>query len=240
MKRCLFYILLLLSFTSAGGQDVNVSAAFDSSRIYIGDQINFTITVDQPSDLNLKFIQLKDTLFSKIEILSGPSIDTLSAGNRLRIINKYRVTSFDSGFYQVPPVYAELAAENGVKRFYSDYSLLEVMRVKITPPDTAAAIFDIIEPYRAPLTIGEILPWVLLAVLAAAIVWAIIRLFRRFVKPRQETVPVKNPDPAHVIAFRDLEKLRELWRIVTSESFGNIARRGACRVAYLLSELVIA
>jgi hypothetical protein len=214
MKGCLFCILLILSFTAAGGQDVNVSAAFDSSRIYIGDQVNFTITVDQPSDLNLKLIPLKDTLFSKIEILTGPSIDTLSAGNRLRIINKYRVTSFDSGFYQVPPVYAELTAENGVKRFYSDYSFLEVIRVKITPPDTAAAIFDIIEPYRAPLTIGEILPWVLLAVLTAAIVWAIIRLFRRFVKPGQEPVPVKNPDPAHVIAFRDLEKLREqkLWQ----------------------------
>ncbi len=58
----------------------------------------------------------------------------------------------------MPPVYAELTAETGIKRFYSDYSLLEVMRVKIAPPDTTAAIFDIIEPYRAPLTIGRYFP----------------------------------------------------------------------------------
>ena len=40
-------------------------------------------------------------------------------------------------------------------------------------------------------------------------------------------------------AFRDFEKLRKFRRIVTAESFRNIARRGACRVPYLLSELVI-
>ena len=55
--------------------------------------------------------------------------------------------------------------EDGLKRFYSDYSMLEVMRVKIAPADTTAKIFDIIKPYKAPVTIGEILPWVLIAAL---------------------------------------------------------------------------
>ena len=215
MKRFLFFILsFIVSLNLVSGQDVGVTAAFDTSRIFIGDQIFFTVTVDQPADLKLKLIPLKDTLFSKIEILSGPAVDTLSAGNRLKIINKFLVTSFDSGFYQVPPVYAEMQAENGLKRFYSNYSLLEVMRVKIAPADTAAAIFDIIEPYRAPLTVGEILPWALLAVLIAAVAWGISRLVRRLLRKKEEVAPVKNPDPAHIIAFRDLEKLREqkLWQ----------------------------
>jgi len=215
MKRFLFFILsFIVSLNLVSGQDVGVTAAFDTSRIFIGDQIFFTVTVDQPADLKLKLIPLKDTLFSKIEILSGPAVDTLSAGNRLKIINKFLVTSFDSGFYQVPPVYAEMQAENGLKRFYSNYSLLEVMRVKIAPADTAAAIFDIIEPYRVPLTIGEILPWALLAVLIAAVAWGISRLVRRLLRKKEEVAPVKNPDPAHIIAFRDLEKLREqkLWQ----------------------------
>ena len=57
--------------------------------------------------------------------------DTLAIdGNRLRIVNRYLVTSFDSGFYEVPPTYAELSTETGLKRFYSEYSPLEVMRVK--------------------------------------------------------------------------------------------------------------
>ena len=49
MKRysaILLYIYVTLS--SLTGQGVNVTAAFDSSRIYIGDQTYFTITIDKP------------------------------------------------------------------------------------------------------------------------------------------------------------------------------------------------
>ncbi len=73
----------------------------------------------------------------------------------------------------VPPFYAEIADAGGIKRFHSDYSFLEVIRVKIAPQDTSTKIFDIIKPYRAPVTIGEILPWVLLAAVAAALIWGL-------------------------------------------------------------------
>ena len=98
---------------------------------------------------------------------------------RIRIHQKYLVTSFDSGFYQVPPVYAEMQTANGIKRFYSDYSPLTVMRVRIAPPDTAQKIFDIIKPYRAPVTAGEILPWLLFSLVLATVAWYSVRLIRR-------------------------------------------------------------
>jgi hypothetical protein len=40
----------------------------------------------------------------------------------------------------VPPVFAEVRNENGLKRFYSDYSVLEVLRSRIAPADTASKI----------------------------------------------------------------------------------------------------
>jgi len=212
------YILLLLlsvNFSVTVAQEVSVKAVFDTSRIYIGDQINYTVTVDQPTGISLNLATHKDTLLKNIEILSGPVTDTLALnGSRMRIVNRYLVTSFDSGFYEVPPTYAELSTETGLKRFYSEYSPLEVMRVRIAPSDTTAQIYDIVGPYKAPLTAGEVLPWVLLAALAAALVWVIIRLMRRFrkTKPGQEPIVIK--EPAHVIAFRHLEKLKEekLWQ----------------------------
>lgn len=213
------YILIALSFISSlsvvRSQDIVVKAAFDTSGIYLGDQVNYTVTVDQPSDIRLNIATYSDTLFKNIEILSGPECDTLKLdNNRLRIVNRYLVTSFDSGFYEVPPTYAELLTETGLKRFYSDYSPLKVMRVNITPADTTAQIFDIIDPYKAPVTFGEILPWILLAALAVALVWVIIRLMRKFKKVKPGYEPVKVKEPAHVIAFRDLEKLKEqkLWQ----------------------------
>ena len=47
--------------------------------------------------------------------------------------------------------------------------MLEVIRVRIAPADTASKIFDIIKPYRAPVTLGEILPWILIAAIIAAL-----------------------------------------------------------------------
>ncbi len=52
MRKYITGLLVLFSlFFSAGGQDVNVTSSFDSSRIFIGDQIKFTVTVDQPDGI---------------------------------------------------------------------------------------------------------------------------------------------------------------------------------------------
>lgn len=217
MKRSLYIYILLTAgiFSNLTGQNVSVNALFDSTSIYIGDQINYTITIDQPSDLTLELPFFRDTICKSIEIISGPLTDTSSIdNNRFRITSRYLVTSFDSGYYQVPPVFAEIRNESGIKRFYSGYSPLEVMRVKITPADTSSRIFDIIGPYKAPVTAGEILPWLLLALVAAAAVWVIIRLVRRFRKEKKIPEIIVSPEPAHIIAFRELEKLMDekLWQ----------------------------
>jgi hypothetical protein len=214
MKKLILSIYLLISIISAFSQDVNVTSSFDTSRIYIGDQVKFKITIDQPAGLKLNLPFYKDTLCKNIEIISGPVLDTLKTGGRIKISEKYLITSFDSGLYQVPPVIVEMKNENGLKRFYSDYSRLEVLRVKIAPADTTAKIYDIIKPYRAPVTVGEILPWILLVALIGILAWAIVRFIRKFIRPDTGTETVINPDPAHVIAFRELERLREeqLWQ----------------------------
>jgi hypothetical protein len=215
MKKLIVFLFLFISVISSSvGQNVKVTSSFDSTKIFIGDQIKFTITVEQPSDLRLTLPAFKDTLCKNIEILSGPVVDSSSQDGRTKIIEKYLITSFDSGIYQIPPVFAEIKNENGLKRFYSDYSQLEVMRVKIAPADTATKIFDIIKPYRAPVTLGEILPWVLIISLLGVLIWLLLRYIRKHRKSTTGVEIIANPDPAHVIAFRELEKLREdkLWQ----------------------------
>jgi hypothetical protein len=216
MKRFSAIIFFLIAICSLSqGQEVTVSASFDTSRIYLGDQTWYSIMIEQPVNAKVSMMPIKDSLVKNIEILTGPLTDTLNIGNgRQRLTSKYLITSFDSGYYRVPPVFAEIESESGIKRYYSDYSLLEVLRVKITPPDTASKIFDIIKPYKAPLTIGEILPWLLLVILIAALVWGGIWTFKKFRKIKGMPEPVINPDPAHVIAFRNLERLRDekLWQ----------------------------
>ncbi len=185
---CLF--VLPFAVERAGGI---CKAAFDTSRILIGDQINFSVMIDQPADLKLTLPFFKDSLIKNIEILSGPAIDTSEiSGNKIRITEKYLVTSFDSGYYRIDPVFAEIVDSKGLKRFYSDYSYLEVARVKIAPADTSAKIFDIAAPYRAPLTLGEILPWILLALLLSAIIWLIVKLIRKFKRVKKDDIVPAN------------------------------------------------
>lgn len=215
MKRFSAILLYIyVSFSGANGQEVKVTAVFDSSRIYVGDQTNFTVTIDKPVSYLLSVPLFRDSLKKNIEILMGPLVDTsFLKDGRMRIRQKYLITSFDSGYYQVPPVYAEMKGENGIKRFYSDYAQLEVMRVKITPPDTTSKIFDIMKPYKAPLTAGEVLPWVLLFLLLCAAVWYGIRIIKNISRKKTGEIAIVNPDPAHVIAFRQLNQLKEdkLW-----------------------------
>jgi hypothetical protein len=216
MQKFIISLFLFISFASSSfGQEVKVTSSFDSVRIFIGDQIKYTITVDKPTDLRLNLPVLKDTICKNIDIVSGPKIDSVAGQNgRIKIIHKYLITSFDSGRYQVKPVFAEAKSGNGLKRFYSDYSLLEVMRIKIAPPDSTAKIFDIVAPYKARVTFGEILPWILIILLICAVAWAVVRYIRSHKKSEGKEDIFIPVDPAHVIAFRELEILKseELWQ----------------------------
>jgi hypothetical protein len=215
MKKVLTIIsVYLLSATFASAQDVNVAAKFDSAHILIGDQLHYTVTIDQPAGIRLTLFHPHDTLCSGIDILSGPKTDTVFNKNgRFRISESFIITSFDSGFYQVPPAFVEYRDASGTKRFYSDYARLIVSRTKIAPQDTTMKIFDIVGPYKAPVTFGEILPWILLVIAAAAIIWGVIILLRKLRKNEKVEEPDHIIEAAHQIAFRELEKLRneKLW-----------------------------
>lgn len=217
MRKIFLYTLIFIMTPCLllKGQEISVTSTFDTSAIYLGDQINFSVIIDQPADVKVTLPFLKDTLVKNIEILSGPDIDTAFIENgKIRITEKYLITSFDSGHYVIDPVYAEITDHAGIKKFFSGYSEINVLRVDITPTDTTQAIFDIVRPYRAPVTFDEIVPWLLFSILIAILVWLLIRMYRRFSNKSKEVIIPENIEPAHIIAFRELEKLKEekLWQ----------------------------
>lgn len=197
------------------GQEVSVSARLDTTRILIGDQITYTLTVEKPDGIEVHIPQLTDTLAKNVEIISGPVSDTTLLDNeRICITDKYLITSFYPGQYQIKPVYVEVKSENTVKRYFSDYTWLEVLRVNIAPADTTARIFDIVGPRKAPVTAGELLPWVLMGVAGAILIYFLVRLLSRLKVSKSAPEATVNIEPAHIIAFRELENLKEekLWQ----------------------------
>lgn len=208
-KTGLYIITFLFCLSSAAAQDLSVSIAFDTTRILIGDQINFTLTVKQPDNVEIEIPVFRDTIINKIEIVDGPERDTIAnAGGQIDIVDKYLVTSFDSGLYEVRPVYIEIKKPDGINRFFSDYARLEVIKYRVAPTDTAAVFYDIIPPYEAPITLKEVLPWLLIAVLAVALIWFIIIFLKKLRKKEKVVQTPKIIEPAHIVAFRELEMLK--------------------------------
>jgi hypothetical protein len=82
-------------------------------------------------------------------------------------------------------------------------------------PAGDAEIFDIIAPYKIPVSFGEILPWLLIAALIGILAYFAFRIYKKY-RNKEATVEevVKLPDPAHVIAFSELKKLKveKLWQ----------------------------
>ncbi|MDX9930579.1 MAG: hypothetical protein RBS37_12090 [Bacteroidales bacterium] len=196
-------------------QEVRVRTEIDTNRILMGDQVWFSVTLEQPADLRLDLLKFRDTIVKNIEILTGPVTDTtLTKDGILHVRDRYLITSFDSGNYEIPPIYAEMPTPEGIRRFYSDYLYLSVTRPDIVPADSTMQFFDIIPPYRAPVTVGEALPWILGLVAAGVIAFFVIMFIRSRKKVPVGEEPALIQEAAHVIAYRNLEKLRneKLWQ----------------------------
>ncbi|MRR24073.1 hypothetical protein EG830_13970, partial [bacterium] len=205
---------LLITGLTLSAQEIRVTSRPDTSAILIGDQTGFTVTAEIPAGVSVNLSSAADSLAGKIVILRRDPRDTsVSSDGSVKITDRYLITSFDSGSYTIPPFFAEVASGDSLLKYFSDYSFLDVVRPDVAPQDTTDVIFDIIPPRGAPVTFREVLPWVVIALIAAVIVWLLARFLprnplRRFVRPPAP------PEPAHIMALRDLQILREeeLWQ----------------------------
>ncbi len=215
IRRLIFIISASLLSLSVLPQEVLVEAEIDSADIYIGDQIDYTVTVTQPPDIYLDIPEYGDTLYSKLEIISQSEVDTtFEDTGEIVLTKRYTITSFDTGYYQIPPYYLEYETAQGKKRFYSEYVPLRVKRVDITPSDSTDVIFDIIGPEKVGYTVGEILPWILLAIVVVTVAWLIYKYLPRRKAKHEDEGPVIPDEPIHIITFRALDKLekKQLWQ----------------------------
>ena len=215
MKRIIALIsALCLLHAAASAQEVKVTSAPDTTAILIGDQTGFTVSAVIPSGTVAGLSEAGDTLAGQIVVLRrSPRDSTAGPDGKIIISDRYLITAFDSGTYNIPPFYAEVASGDTLLRYYSENSSLRVLRPDVTPPDSTDVIFDIVPPRRAPVTFAEIVPWLVIALVAAVLLYLLARFLprnplRRFVRP------LPPPDPAHVIALRELSALssEELWQ----------------------------
>jgi hypothetical protein len=217
MNRRLFYVVLLTMLSgslSTLKAQVTVKASIDSTHILIGDQLKLLLEIEKPKDLDVEFPQIPDSFSSHIEVVNRSKIDTIKLDSKVRekLVQSLSLTSFDSGIHQIPSFFFKMKDGKMLDSAATLALAFEVLTMKV---DTTKGPVDIKVPYSAPVTLKEIIPYILGIILIGAIVFFAFY----YIKWKKKNVPlfvkpVKPEDPPHVIALRELERIKtqKLWQ----------------------------
>ena len=137
------------------------------------------------------------------------------------MIQSITITSFDSGYYYIPPLKFQYQPIDDTG-FTEVTSMPMYLRVHTMEVDTAQAIKAIKPPLGAPLTFREILPWLLIALAAAILTFLIIYVIRKHKKKEPIfKIRIKPVLPPHTVAINELEglKLKKLWQAGKTKAF---------------------
>lgn len=211
-KGVFLAILFFLLTMPAEGQLIRVQSLVSTDSLMIGEQITYTLKIDADSEITFILPSIQDTLSKPLEVLSQMSSDTTVSGDRTVVDLNYMITSFESGSLILPSqevVYRRGGVVDTAR------SMPLIINVYDPVVDTTQQIKPIKPPINTPLNFKELLPWLAAGLgaflIVGTVVWLIVRYLRR--KKDPEKYIHKALEPAHVLAFRELDKLKEdkLW-----------------------------
>ncbi len=220
MKQRSKYKFLVLSLAifltvqkNITAQSVTVEAKLDTNQIFIGDQVNFNILVKKNKDVAVKFPAFNGNLTDEVEIISKSPIDSNWLREEKKVILKQKlvVTVFDSGLYYIPPLNFLISTQDHSDTIHTAATYLEVFSF---PLDTTGTIREIKSVYKAPLSFNEAYPYFLGLLFLGLLTWGIIYYYQKKKKNEPILKKIKPKEPAHVIAIRELDKLKaeKIWQ----------------------------
>jgi hypothetical protein len=205
-------LLLPLFWCSiAAGQPARISAYAhtDSSSYLVGDWI--TVRVDLLHPKGTVFLPvLGDSAGGFLVLERRPVIATSDTSSSAAFV----VAKYDSGLAKFPPVdFRVTVPGEAAPRTVSTNPV--VLTVRTVPVDTSKDFRDLKPPMAIPMSLAEMLSYAGAVIVAAGIIYALWRLWKRR-KARKSGEPdyVPPPRPAHEIAFEQLALLKEkkLWQ----------------------------
>ena len=191
-----------------------VSAAIDSTTLFIGDQtdLHLRATCEQGEQVQLPV--LAEQLIPGVEIVDRTIIDTTTLNDGRVQYNQYlTLTSFEDSLFYIEP----LAFVSGDDTVWSESLMLNVVQ-PFEMDSTDIAITDIKGIYKAPIWWWGILRWVLLALAVAGVgvvgYYLITYLRSRMGMKEDAPQPAEPMRPAEEVALEKLDIIREekIWQ----------------------------
>ena len=221
-KPALFFLILTMGFLPVRAQDdPALRSRISRDSILIGDQIEWSLEFELAPGESARIGQPGAEPVPGVEAFGDLRLDTLSTKNGVLSLRGHTIlTSFDSGSYVLPPLHVlRTRADGTIDTLTYAGPTLEVTTI---PIDTATfQPYDIKGQIRYPLTFREVIPWVGLALLIAAMGWLLLRWIRFRRQNRNFFGKPVVQDPPHIVALRSLEKTRsqKLWQAGRQKQF---------------------
>ena len=189
-----------------------VSAAIDSTAIYIGDQTDMHLRATMASTEQASLPRYGETLIDGIEIVKRTGVDTtVLQDGRVQLNQTLTLTSFSDSLFFIPPQ----PFVSGEDTLWSDGMSLNV--IQPFEIDTTLAITDIKPLQRAPIWWWGIIRWVLLAIgciLLGIGAWYFIKWAMHRKKGGELQLAEVEKRPAEEVALEKLDKIKaeKIWQ----------------------------
>ena len=189
-----------------------VSAAIDSTAIYIGDQTDMHLRATIESTEQVALPRYGEILIDGIEIVERTGVDTtVLQDGRVQLNQTLALTSFNDSLFFIPPQ----PFVSGEDTLWSDGMSLNV--VQPFEIDTTLAITDIKPLQRAPIWWWGIIRWVLLAIgciLLGIGAWYFIKWAMHRKKGGELQLAEVEKRPAEEVALEKLDKIKaeKIWQ----------------------------
>ena len=191
-----------------------VSAAIDSTTLFIGDQTDLHLRATCEVGEQVQMPLLDKELIPGIEIVERTVIDTATLKDGRVQYNQYlTLTSFEDSLFYIQP----LPFVSGEDTMWSEPLTLNIVQ-PFEMDSTDIAITDIKGIYKAPIWWWGIWRWVLLALVIAGVgvggYYLITYLKKRMGKEDTNTAPIEPLRPAEEVALEKLDVIREqkIWQ----------------------------
>lgn len=205
------FLLSISGLTLLCAQGITVTASIDSTQIWIGQQTQLTFELSQQPGQYIVSPVFSESIIDGLELVKPVSRDTANASDGHLIIKQsYVVTAFEDTLLLIP----SFPFVEGEDTVWSNPMSLKVIQPFVID-STKQEIADIKTVFKPKFSflylLKQIAPWLIGAVLLAAIIFLLIKLLKK--KPQGVEI-VKHPDiPADIVALNKLEKIRaeKLW-----------------------------
>lgn len=214
------FLLFFLLFKLSIGQKINISAALDSTKIRIGEQVKLDLYVSysaKQNNLKIQWPNIADTITDKIEVISVSVIDTTSPDKSNPDIfqqhQQITISAYDSGYFAIPG-FKFFINNDSTNAFYSQSLFLEVHTV---PTDSSITkTKDIKPPFAEAFNWKWYSKYFYWGFSLLVIIILIILITIYFTKKNKIVVlkSEKPKIPAHIIALQSLEKIKneQIWK----------------------------